>query len=130
MPPPEPGSEARATESGDEPDGELSPDAYKRDASTGGQYDEGPVSIEWSPQGASAQVEVYLDKEPVASKTLSPDDTNWDTGRQASSDSWCEASFELHEGQLNLVKLTWAQGEGGDENTTTNQLLASWQDRE
>jgi hypothetical protein len=126
MPPPEPGSAARAPD----PDRELNPDAYKRDAGTAedgrGRYDQGPVSILWSMQGASVQVEVLFDTQPVTANTLSPEDTEWDTGRQESSGGWCEATFELAAGQLNLVRLTWVEGEGGEENTSTGVLLASW----
>lgn len=100
-----------------------------------GSYDKGPVSIIWKVTGehdASVHVELQMDTQRVASNTLSPGDTDWNTGRHEGSDGWCEAAFTFQvptrgqEGQLELVKLTWVQGQGGDENTTTNQLLATW----
>jgi len=102
-----------------------------------GRYDKGPVTIKWwvplpspAPDGA-CKVELWFESAKVASNTMSPGDTNWDTGRHEASHSWCEASFELQvatpgqEGQLDLKSLTWCQEPGGT-NHTTNQLLGTW----
>jgi hypothetical protein len=99
-----------------------------------GTYYKGPVTINWQafgPHNAQCKVQLEFEGALVASNTLSPGDTNWDTGRHEASDSWCEASFELQvptpgqEGQLDLRSLVWMQDPGGT-NKTTNQLLGVW----
>jgi hypothetical protein len=114
---------------------EQSP-AASADAAHAKSYDKGPVSIEWATkQGdpTSVHVEVSLSGQRVASNSLSPGDTNWNTGRHEGSDGYVEAEFDFQvptrgqEGQLELVRLVWNQGESGDENITTNQLLDSWE---
>jgi hypothetical protein len=99
-----------------------------------GSYDKGPVSIGWSISGAgyaNCKVTVTFETDLVAENTLSPNDTNWDTGKHSSSDGWVEAAFTMQvptagqDGQLTLTSLTWEQG-GQGENSVTNEILADW----
>ncbi|MDQ3741057.1 MAG: hypothetical protein M3320_07995 [Actinomycetota bacterium] len=109
---------------------------------TGGQdnptsrspYSKGPVTISWSVSGTnneSCSVQVEFEGSLVASNTLSPGDTNWDTGRHDGSNGWCSAAFQLQvptpgqQGQLELKSLIWEQDPGGT-NKTTNQILDYW----
>jgi hypothetical protein len=117
-------------------DQQAATDAASQSADQPGQgrYDKGPVSITWAtkdPHNTSVHVEVEFEGSRVASNTMSPGDTNWDTGRHEAADSWCQASFDLQiptrgqEGQLELVELVWCQE--GSTNKVTNQLLDSWE---
>ncbi len=99
-----------------------------------GDYEKGPLSVKWTISGegfVNCHVEVRFNTMLVAASTLSPGDTNWNTGKHVTSDGWVSAAFQLQvptagqEGQLEAVELAWEQNKQGEQ-VLKNILLAQW----
>ena len=101
------------------------------------EYDNGPVIIKWAITGNHDQecdVTLFVGDydHPIAENTMSPGDTNWDTGQHEMSGVKCSASFALQvptpgqHGQLQLETLEWANEKTHTSNRISNQLLATW----